>query len=77
MTQAAEEILQKALQLPEEDSERIADSLLRRLHGSEETTFDEEWGPEIQRRIGEIDEGKVQLLPGDEVMARLRARFAR
>jgi putative addiction module component (TIGR02574 family) len=77
MTQAAEEILQQALQLPEEDRERIADSLLRSLHGSEETTFEEEWGPEIQRRIAEIDEGKVQLLPGDEVMARLRARFAR
>jgi len=77
MTQAAEEILQKALQLPEEDRERIGESLLRSVHGDDESTFEEEWGPEIERRIAEIDEGKVQLLPGDEVMARLRARFAR
>jgi len=77
MTQAAEEILQQALQLPEEDRELIGESLLRSVHGDDESTFEEEWGPEIERRIAEIDEGKVQLLPGDEVMARLRARFAR
>jgi putative addiction module component (TIGR02574 family) len=77
MTQVAEEILQQALQLPEEDRERIAESLLGSIHSSDESTFEEEWGPEIERRIAEIDAGKVQLLPGDEVMARLRARFAR
>jgi putative addiction module component (TIGR02574 family) len=77
MTQAAEELLQQALQLPEEDRERIADSLLRSLPGSDETTFEEEWGPEIQRRIAEIDEGKVEMRPWDETMAELKARFVR
>jgi putative addiction module component (TIGR02574 family) len=73
MTQA-EEILQKALELPEEDRERIAESLLWSVNSDDESTFEEEWGSEIQRRIAEIDEGKVQLIPGNEVMARLRAR---
>ncbi len=77
MTQAAEDILQKALELPEEDRERIADALLLSVHGPEETTFEEEWGPEIQRRIAEIDEGKVEMRPWDETMAELKARYVR
>jgi putative addiction module component (TIGR02574 family) len=77
MTQAAEEILQKALELPEEDRDRIADSLWRSVHGGTAESIAQEWNLEIERRIAEIDEGKVQLVPGDEVMARLRARFAR
>jgi len=76
MTQAAEEILQQALQLPEEDRERIADSLLRSVHGDDESTFEEEWGPEIQRRIAEIDEGKVEMRPWDETLERLEKRLA-
>ncbi len=75
MTQTAEEILQQALQLPEEERERIADALLSSLHGSEETTFDEEWGSEIQRRIAEIDEGKVEMRPWDETLERLQKRL--
>jgi putative addiction module component (TIGR02574 family) len=77
MTQAAEEILQKALKLPEEDRDRIADSLWRSVHGGTAESIAQEWKIEIERRITEIDEGNVQLVPGDEVMARLRARLAR
>jgi hypothetical protein len=31
---------------------------------------------EIERRMGQIDPGEVQLIPGDEVFARLRRRLA-
>ena len=43
MTQAAEEILQKALELPEEDRDRIADSLWRSVHGGTAESIAEEW----------------------------------
>jgi putative addiction module component (TIGR02574 family) len=77
MTQAAEEILQKALELPEADRERIADALWRSAHGWTVESIAEEWKIEIQRRIAEIDSGKVELIPGEEVMASLRSRFAK
>jgi putative addiction module component (TIGR02574 family) len=77
MTQAAEEILQKALELPEKDRERIADALLLSVHASDEAAFEEEWGPEIQRRISEIDEGKVEMRPWDETLDRLEKRLVR
>ncbi len=75
MTQAAEEILQKALELPEEDRDRIADSLWRSVHGSKDDGVEEAWIAEANRRAREIDEGKVKLVPDDKVMARLRSRF--
>jgi putative addiction module component (TIGR02574 family) len=77
MTQAAEELLQKALELPEEDRDRLADSLWRSVHGGTAESIAAEWNIEIKSRIAEIDEGKVQLVPGDEVMTRLRTRLAR
>jgi hypothetical protein len=33
------------------------------------------WGPELERRVREIDEGKVELIDGDRVMAELRAKY--
>ncbi len=77
MTQAAEEILQKALQLPEEDRDRIADSLWRSVHGGTAESIAEEWNIEIERRIAEIDEGKVEMRPWDETLERLEKRLTR
>jgi putative addiction module component (TIGR02574 family) len=77
MTQAAEEILQKALELPEEDRDRIADSLWRSVHGAGSETIAKEWNDEIERRIAEVDAEKVRLEPWDETMAELKARYSR
>ena len=33
------------------------------------------WDTEIRRRIAEIDNGKVDLLDGEEVMTRIRAEL--
>ena len=33
------------------------------------------WRIEIERRVAEIERGEVQLVPGDEVFARLRRKF--
>jgi putative addiction module component (TIGR02574 family) len=77
MTQAAEEILQKALELPEEDRDRIADSLWRSVHGGTTESIAEEWNIEIERRVAEIDEGKVEMRPWDETLERLEKRFLR
>jgi putative addiction module component (TIGR02574 family) len=33
---------------------------------------EEAWGREIDRRLDELESGKVQAIPGEEVMARVR-----
>ena len=35
------------------------------------------WAVEIQRRLDEIRSGKVQAIPGEQVMADFRRRYAR
>jgi hypothetical protein len=59
MTQAAEELLQQMLQLPEEDRELIADSLWRSAHGASVEAIAKEWKIKIDRPVAENGE-KVQ-----------------
>lgn len=34
------------------------------------------WDNEIKRRLDDIDSGKVKMIPGEEVLARMDARLA-
>jgi putative addiction module component (TIGR02574 family) len=49
--------------------------LIESLDGEADTGVDEAWRVEIHRRVGEIDRGDAQLIPGDEVFARLRRKL--
>jgi putative addiction module component (TIGR02574 family) len=77
MTAEVSELLKKALALPPEARAALADSLLESL---DEEPVDEgveaAWSEEIKRRIEEIDSGKVQMIPFEEVRRRLAARLA-
>jgi putative addiction module component (TIGR02574 family) len=77
MTAEVSELLKKALALPAETRAALAESLLESL---DEEPVDEgveaAWSEEIKRRIEEIDSGKVQMIPYEEVRRRLAARLA-
>jgi len=47
-------------------------SLIESLDGPPDEGADEAWRVEIERRIGQIERGEVELIPGEEVFARLR-----
>jgi putative addiction module component (TIGR02574 family) len=70
-----EEILRAALELPPNARAMLAGHLLESLDDPEQTEIDAAWSEEIERRIRDIDEGKVKLIPGEEVVAELRSRF--
>jgi putative addiction module component (TIGR02574 family) len=69
------EILRTALELPPDARAMLAGHLLESLDDSEQTEIDAAWSEEIERRIRDIDEGRVKLIPGEEVLAELRSRF--
>jgi len=69
------EIKDKASRLPETERAELALSLIESLDGSPDADVEESWRLEIDRRIGQIERGEVQLIPGDEVFARLRRRL--
>lgn len=72
-----EEIISAALALPPGARAMLAGHLLDSLNREDQNRIDALWADEIERRIKEIDEGKVTPIPGEEVMARLRARRSR
>jgi putative addiction module component (TIGR02574 family) len=69
------ELKRKAAQLREDERAELALALISSLDGEPETGVDEAWRLEIARRIAQIDRGEVQLVPGDDVFARLRRKL--
>jgi putative addiction module component (TIGR02574 family) len=53
----------------------LAGHLLESLDQPEQMEVDAAWSEEIERRIRDVDEGRVKLIPGEEVLAELRSRF--
>lgn len=71
MAMREEEIESAAMQMTRSSRARLAEMLLASLEDEDE--FEAAWGAEIERRVREIDTGEVELIPGEQVRAELRA----
>lgn len=69
-----DEVLRAALTLPPGQRAMLADHLLGSLDGPNQKQIDDAWAEEAERRMREIDEGKVEVIDGELVMQRLRSR---
>jgi putative addiction module component (TIGR02574 family) len=69
MSISAEALLDSALKLPSEDRARIAAELIASLDGAPEAGVEAAWDAEVERRIEQVDQGKVQLLDWNAVKA--------
>ncbi len=65
-------ILEEALMLDEPQRAHLVHVLAASLDGVE---LNEDWEREIQRRIDDLQSGRVKAVPGSEVFARLERRF--
>ncbi len=52
---------------------RLIERLIASLDA--DSGIEEAWAAEVERRNAEIESGAVSLVPGPEVLARLRAEF--
>jgi putative addiction module component (TIGR02574 family) len=66
------ELYAEARQLPREQAAELMDLLLIDTFGAPDATIEAAWGREIDRRLAELDSGKVQAIPGEQVMAEIR-----
>ena len=74
MTPDVSELLKKALALPPEARAALATSLFESLDEEPaDTGVEAAWSEEVKRRIEDIDSGKVQMIPYEEVRRRLAA----
>jgi len=72
MTQQTEELLQKALSLPEAERAELAGSLLASLDTNIDPDVDAAWQQELARRLDEVRSGKVATIPWDQVHRKAR-----
>jgi len=72
MTDLVAELSQRARALSPQDRARLAEELLASLEGEPQPQADAAWDAELVRRIAEVDRAAVELLPADEVFARVR-----
>ncbi len=66
-----EGIIKEALEKPEGERAKIAETLISSLHESPSHDIEEAWQKEIQRRVKEIDSDEVECIPWEEIRDRL------
>lgn len=73
MTQEVSELLKQALALPSEARAALADSLLESLDDTLDASTEEEWEQEVNRRIADLDSGKVKPVSWAEARRQMSA----
>lgn len=74
---ATDKILEEALLLPADERASLVEKLLQSLNLPTETEVNRLWVEEAERRVSQIKAGKVELIPGEQVFARIRAKYQR
>jgi len=52
----------------------LVEKLLTSLNLPIDDEIDRLWAEEAERRMSQIEEGKIKMVPGEEVFARIRAK---
>lgn len=68
-----QKIIDEALHLPRGERTLLIQRLVLSLESTTEQELSNDWLLEARRRAEEIDNGMVELVPGDEVMRKARA----
>ena len=77
MSMTVEQIAVEALALPSEARALLADRLVESLDPAEDGYLRKLWAAEALRRRDEVRSGRVQTIPSDEALARVRRAVAR
>ena len=77
MPTAADRVVDEALDLPADARIGLVDRILESLNLPTRPDIDKMWTEEVERRVAQIDRGEVELVPGEEVFAKIRRKYAR
>jgi len=67
-----DQIVDETRQLPRDQVAELVDRIVLAVHGGIDPKIEKAWTDTAQRRLAELESGKVKLIPGDEVSARIR-----
>lgn len=74
MTTPAHDLVAEVLDLPAEERARILELLIASFEPK--SSSQKAWRELVLRRREEVRNGKVAMVPGDEALARVKARIA-
>jgi len=78
MKATLDKVAADALQLPTQDRAALAQVLLHSLEtepADDPAEVRREWEAEVERRVDQVLSGRVQEIPAEEALARLRAKY--
>lgn len=73
---STEDLIEEAVSLPVDLRLRLVERLLESLNPTRDDV-DEFWALEAERRVVQIENGEVDIVPGDEVFSKIRDRMTR
>ena len=72
MATTVEKLAKQAMNLPTESRARLADLLVESLDAADLGQIDRQWIAEAKRRRDEVRSGRVETVPGDEALQKVR-----
>lgn len=75
MTPATNKLEEKLLSLPFEERIYLIEKLLKSLNSPSREEIDKAWAEEAERRLDELESGKVQGIPAEQVFKEIRKRL--
>ncbi|RZB37369.1 MAG: hypothetical protein SRB2_01282 [Desulfobacteraceae bacterium Eth-SRB2] len=77
MATTNDRVIEEALSLPADIRLSLVEKLLTSLNLPIDEEIDRLWAEEAERRVSQIEEGKIKMVPGEEVFARIRAKHGK
>jgi len=77
MATTNDRVIEEALSLPADARLSLIEKLLTSLNLPIDEEIDRIWAEEAERRVSQIQEGKVKLVPGEEVFAKIRTKHGK
>jgi putative addiction module component (TIGR02574 family) len=73
-----DQIIAETKSWPAARVEELVGRLVQTMDGPQiDPDIDQAWKEEVRRRVAEIEEGKVEMIPGEQVSAELRKMLGR
>lgn len=77
MATTNDRVIEEALSLPADIRLSLVEKLLTSLNLPIDEEIDRLWAEEAERRVSQIEEGKIKMIPGEEVFAKIRAKHGK
>lgn len=77
METVTDRVIDEALSLPADARLHLVETLLTSLNLPVAREIDRLWAEEAERRVSQIEAGEIDLVPGEEVFEKIRARHAK